>query len=224
MGGKKLSAETLTPKEEVLLAALHLTQSGKQQFTEWDLTVECWKINKQRWGLPGYRDEYPDHKRVMNVIMSREGSVLTQGLVARSSTNTYTLTTLGLLKAESLTASSNGKERANYGLYDALRKYLTQNAYIQFLGDREKPTSWLYVASFYGLSSTMSPQKAKAHIAEFEKIVEEAERTIDSIGEESIRRREKGQFVSKKELENLKEFHRIVQIRFESQFRALLEA
>ncbi|MHC1679927.1 MAG: hypothetical protein AB9860_01580 [Methanomassiliicoccales archaeon] len=216
--------EGLSPRDEVLLASLKLTEDGKSKFTEWDLTVECWKLNKKRWGLPGYWDDYPNHKRVMNELMAQtDRSVLTQGLLVRTSTNMYALTTVGRIRAESLTITTESEERAEYRLYDALKKYLNQTAYIQFKQDRNKPTIWLYVASFYDLSSSTNRQNAHARLSEFEKTLAEAEKVIGAKGENSLRRRDRGHSITEIELSELRQFHETMRNRFPSQFKALLE-
>jgi hypothetical protein len=218
-----LMNKTITSRDEVILAALSLKNRGLVEFTEWDLTVETWNLNKQRWGLPGYRDVYPDHKRVMNEVMAKgDKRLLTLGLIERIKTNCYKLTDAGIIYAENIVGDKDSRERASYNLYDKLEKYLNHNAFLQFQQNHDKPSLWLHASSFYGLSATMSVQQATARINEFENIINQAEETLKNMGEESIRRTTTGNHVTNKELEEIKEFHKMMRNRFKSQFDALL--
>gem|GEM_PF-2810564 len=214
----------LSGKEEVILAALNLTEKGDKQFTEWQLTVETWKLNKQRWGLPGYRDKYPDHKRVMTQIMTRsKNSIMTQGLMERVKTNTYKLTDAGKIFSKKITGDKDERKRADYQIYDYLNKRLDNIAFKKYLKDENQPARWLLVASFYGLSPDMKKQEAKAKMNEFEKIIEMAKDSISELGDESIRRTAKGSYISIEELDNLVEFHETMLERFSKQFNTLLK-
>jgi hypothetical protein len=61
----------LTAAQEILLAANDLSGNGKNEFTEWELTIAAWKRNRNRFGLRGFEERYPDHKRVMMEIMGQ---------------------------------------------------------------------------------------------------------------------------------------------------------
>jgi len=218
-----MTDEIISARDEVLLAALQLKEEGKDEFTEWDLTVKTWLINKQRWGLPGYRELYPDHKRVMNEIMAKgDKRVLTLGLFERVRSNMYKLTAAGLIKASNINGSVDNRRKAGYELTDKLNKYKSSNGYRQYLNNKEKPTMWLHVATFYGLTGSMKPHMASAKIREFETIIKLAEDTIQNIGDESIRRKSNRVDISIEDIKMLKEFHEAMLIRFRSQFNALL--
>src|SRR5947209_12902349 len=62
----------LTAAEIILLAADDLSAGGTPEFTEWDLTVASWARDRHRFGLRGYGQKFPDHKRVMMEIMGRK--------------------------------------------------------------------------------------------------------------------------------------------------------
>ena len=95
--------KNLTAAEEVLLAAVNLTKNTKKEFTEWELTVWAWKLNQNRWGLRGFEDKYPDHKRVMNEVMAAgTQKIVCRGWLERVKPNYYRLTDAGLAKAASL--------------------------------------------------------------------------------------------------------------------------
>src|SRR5262245_64108836 len=85
-----------TASETVLLAAADLTASGQQEFSEWDLTVAAWSLDRFRFGLRGYAQSYPDHKRVMMEIMGQKpSSPVQQKYLEKLRPNFYRLTPLG---------------------------------------------------------------------------------------------------------------------------------
>ena len=88
--------QKLTASETVLLAAADLTTAGNQEFSEWDLTVAAWTLNPLRFGLRGYAQAHPDHKRVMMEIMGQKASSpVQQKYLETVRPNYYRLTPLG---------------------------------------------------------------------------------------------------------------------------------
>ena len=95
---------TLAPKstasESVLLAADDLDRAGKEEFSEWDLTVAAYARDPARFGLRGYADKYPDHKRVYTEITTgKRSSPVLKGYMMKTRKNHYCLTGLGQTKA-----------------------------------------------------------------------------------------------------------------------------
>jgi hypothetical protein len=85
-----------TASEIVLLAAADLTSAGNQEFSEWDLTVAAWALDRLRFGLRGYAQSHPDHKRVMMEIMGKKASSpVQQKYLEKTRPNYYRLTPLG---------------------------------------------------------------------------------------------------------------------------------
>lgn len=213
----------LSTKDEVVLAALRLRDAGKADFTEWELTVACWKLNPQHWGLPGFRELYPDHKRVMNELMDKgKNRAMTRGLIERVKTNVYRLTEAGIVYARSLEGGTDGTERADYNLYDSLKTYLEQSAFRQYVSDHSRPKIWLYVAGFYGLSASMDAQQASSRVSQFETLLAAGKAMIEKKGPTSIRRVSSGPFISKEDLELLSDFHEEMKSRFSAQFATLM--
>jgi hypothetical protein len=65
-------------------------------FNEWELTVECWRADPRRFGMVGFEDRYPDHKRVYSHFIKMAP------LIGRCGVNRYRLTDEGRAEAESL--------------------------------------------------------------------------------------------------------------------------
>lgn len=93
----------LTAAQVVLLAAYDLDQT-QQYFSEFSLTVATWKRDNERFGLKGWRDTYPDHKRVSCEIMGRSkaGNPVVLGYIEKVKPNVYRLTDKGREAAKAI--------------------------------------------------------------------------------------------------------------------------
>src|SRR5262245_20022630 len=104
--------QKLTASETVLLAAADLTAAGKLEFSEWDLTVAAWALDRLRFGLRGYAQSYPDHKRVMMEIMGQKASnPVQQKFMEKIRPNIYRLTPLGKAVAAQIRAGDSLPEK-----------------------------------------------------------------------------------------------------------------
>ena len=65
-------APRYTAVQMILMAADDLMAQGASEFSEWDLTVASWSRDRVRFGLRGYQQTHPDHKRVMMEIMGKK--------------------------------------------------------------------------------------------------------------------------------------------------------
>jgi hypothetical protein len=146
----------LTASETVLLAAADLTAAGNHEFSEWDLTVAAWSIDRFRFGLRGYAQSYPDHKRVMSEIMGQKGSSpVQQKFLEKVRPNYYRLTSAGKAAVEML---RKGKEPKPTGkpvtvkeLYETVSVYLNRPEFKRWQEDPEEPKAWGAAAAFLGL-------------------------------------------------------------------------
>src|SRR5262249_51082894 len=66
------TAPRQTAAQVILLAADDLMAQGASEFTEWELTIASWIRDRARFGLRGYAQDHPDHKRVMMEIMGKK--------------------------------------------------------------------------------------------------------------------------------------------------------
>jgi hypothetical protein len=98
----------MTARDYVVLAAHDLMATGQREFTEWDLAVATWALNRKLFGMRGYEQSYPDTKRVgMELVKTRTGSVVNVGHLDRVRPNTYRLTPVGVLEATRIRAAVN---------------------------------------------------------------------------------------------------------------------
>jgi len=106
------SARRLTAAQIILLAGEDLTNGGVSEFSEWELTVAAWKRDRERFGLRGFKDEYPDHKRVMMEIMGQKPhNPLQLKLMEKVRPNYYKLTEFGRQEATRLLTAAPGDLR-----------------------------------------------------------------------------------------------------------------
>jgi hypothetical protein len=170
--------QKLTASETVLLAAADLTADGKQEFSEWDLTVAAWALDRQRFGLRGYALSHPDHKRVMMEIMGKKASSpVQQKYLEKTRPNYYRLTQLGKAIAAGLRSDSRtpgpaapapaaGKPTAAkpapaavsrspvQELYEKAALYVGKPEFRRWQDNPEEPRDWAGAAKFLGLNGT----------------------------------------------------------------------
>ena len=85
---------TMTGVNAILLAALYLEEETPGPWCISDLTVKAWGIYPEVFGLPEYRDKYPDSNRVKVELYKKQYSKL-KGLVEKVGENRYLLTDVG---------------------------------------------------------------------------------------------------------------------------------
>jgi hypothetical protein len=161
--------QKLTASETVLLAAADLTAAGSQEFSEWDLTVAAWTIDRLRFGLRGYAQSHPDHKRVMMEIMGKKASSpVQQKYLEKTRPNYYRLTPLGKAIAAGLrsetphAAAPAGKPAAGkpmpvvrtpvMELYEKAAQYVDKAEFRRWQDNPEEPRDWAGAARFLGLN------------------------------------------------------------------------
>jgi hypothetical protein len=151
------SVARLTAAQEILLAASDLARNGKAEFTEWELTIAAWKRNSNRFGLRGFEERYPDHKRVMMEIMgqSKKDNPIRRKFLEKLRPNYYHLTDLGRAEATILDrGAANGTHTAKSPgpIYDAVQGYIESRPFRAWLDDPDEPRSWLGGSAFLGLT------------------------------------------------------------------------
>jgi len=65
---RKKVAYFLLPEEVTLRAAEQVSQNGKGVVNLSELLVAVWKLSPNLFGLPGYKDQYPDSNKLLNCI------------------------------------------------------------------------------------------------------------------------------------------------------------
>ena len=162
--------EKFTAAESVLLAADDLTTAGNQEFSEWDLTVAAWSRDRFRFGLRGYAQSYPDHKRVMMEIMGQKpSSPVMQRFLTKVRPNYYKLTPLGKSAANRLRSGTPAEPKATTNkpvtvkeLYEMAAALVASPVFKRWQDNPEEPREWGAAATFLGLTA----KDAKADPAE----------------------------------------------------------
>ena len=220
---------TLTAAQEILFAAHDLDTSGKSEFTEWDLTVATWKRNPNRFGARGYEAEYPDHKRVMMVVMGdRKDNPVRLGTIEKTRPNCYRLTNLGRSHVERLRqvrGEGQPSIRSPQSIYDAVAPYYRNPVFRKHSRDFEEPRMWLGAASFLQLASS-ELRHLEDRLRATARAIDDALAWVDENGVDQINRGVSGgsEAISREDLLRLKAFFRLLQERFAHQIAALRRA
>jgi hypothetical protein len=212
---------TLTSSEEVLLAANKIVEKGPEEFTEWQLTVETWLLNKQRWGLRGYEEKYPDHKRVMNEIMAKgTQKVLGKGWLKRLRPNYYSVTSAGKARAAALSEFKVTKRERSLLEYDAVKAYISNPVFEKYCKNPKEPKTWLGAASFLGLTKN-DPILLERNLKMVKEAINSAIEWMEKNSENMIRRSDSSTSISKEQLKTLSTFLNVLEQRFKPQFDAI---
>ena len=209
----------LTASDEVLLAAANIAKGDhEKEFTEWELTVEAWKLNKNRWGLRGFEDQYPDHKRVMMEVMGHGGLVRDRYLV-RTRSNHYKVTSSGLARAINIAAPRDTRQRSLH-TYDAIREFAFHRVFESYLRGPEEPRTWLGAASFLNLQRN-DPDMLEAQLSRVHDAITLARQFMDETSRGDLRRGDSDRSISRERLEKLEAFLGVLEERFHAQFEAI---
>ena len=105
-----------TAVQTILLAAEDLTKAGQLEFSEFELTVAAWNRDQMKFGLRGFSQKYPDHKRVMMEIMGQKpNSPVFKKLLEKIRPNYYRLTPLGKTTATRLRTGGETETKKTMG-------------------------------------------------------------------------------------------------------------
>jgi hypothetical protein len=138
-----------TAAQVILLAADDLVTAGTREFTEWELTVAAWRRDPARFGLRGYEQKYPDHKRVMSEIMgSKPSNPVQLRHLEKVRPSTYRLTALGRSEAVRLRSGGSTKTTRERDPHATLAAYVGDPAFARWRNDPEQPRLWADVAEF----------------------------------------------------------------------------
>lgn len=210
----------LTAAEEVLLAAEKISKN-KDEFTEWELTVETWKLNNNRWGLRGYEKEYPDHKRVMNEIMATgTQKIVGRGWLERTRPNYYRITPSGRAKASALSGGETNSEVRSLHEYEAIVKYATHSVFQNYCVDPSEPKTWLGASAFLGLTSN-DPDVVDRKMKSLRGSIRSALEWLDTNKTDVLRRSSSTKPITREELMKLDKFISVLEDRFKRQFEAI---
>ena len=151
-----LTEQKQTAAQVILLAADDLMAAGAAEFSEWDLTVAAWSRDRFRFGLRGYAQTYPDHKRVMMEIMGQKASnPMSMKYMEKVRPNYYRLTPLGRAVAARLRGEGprpTGKPVTVKDLYETAAVYVSRPEFRRWQDNPEEPREWAGAAAFLGLT------------------------------------------------------------------------
>jgi hypothetical protein len=220
-------ANRLTAAQEILLAANELAANGHDEFSEWELTVSAWVRNKNRFGLRGFEDRHPDHKRVMMEIMgqTKKDNPVRRKFFEKTRTNRYRITDLGKAVAATLGNKSSGEEatvRSPGPIYAAIETYIESRPFRAWLDDPDEPRSWLGASAFLGLTKNTA-NELNDRVRAVDTAVRQALAWCEAANRESITRGPNGgsRPIPITEIRKVSEFVAALRSRFARQFGAI---
>jgi len=216
-----------TAAQEILLAAADLANAGKQEFTEWELTVAAWRRDNNRFGLRGFEAHHPDHKRVMMEIMgqTKKDNPVRRRFIEKTKPNYYRLTDLGTAE---VAAIQNGPEvvpassRSPGPIYVAIEPFVDSPPFRAWLKDSAEPRNWLGAAAFLGLSRNTA-NELNDRLRAIETAVRRAVEWCEQTERTNITRGVHGgsRPIPLAEIENVKAFLDVIRSRFARQIDAI---
>jgi hypothetical protein len=210
----------MSATEEILLAAAKLAGDGLQEFSEWDLTVAVWKLNKERFGCRGYEDEYPDHQRVMKDFMG-DKPLMRKGWMERTRRNHYHVTPLGLAEAARLSGHGRDTHRRGVTVYDGIEKWAFHKVFEAHLADESEPRTWLGASAFL-TAGGLAVRDAYRTLNDIRRAIAMARELLEQTGQAELRRGDHlGNAISRERLESLASFVNVLEERFSRQFEAI---
>jgi hypothetical protein len=218
----------MTAAQLILLAADDLDRSKRSDFTEWELTIAAWRRDCNRFGLRGFEEQHPDHKRVMMEIMgqTKRDNPIRRGFLRKTRSNYYQITDLGRAEAALLSASSGSTEqptsKSPQVIYNSIKQYTESRAFQMWLIDPEEPRSWLGASVFLGLTRNTA-NELNDRIRALRHAVDQTERWCADSSRQEIR---SGATAGEKaiplsEVRRLLEFLSVIEERFARQLSAL---
>lgn len=134
----------MSARISLLLAADDLHRAGAAEFSEWHLAVAAWVRDPQYFGLRGFSDRHPDHKRVYTEIIG----IRRRGWIEKTRPNFYRLTALGRSEAARL----NGRSERGLAVshYEAVQFYVNHPAFKRWQENPDEPRDFNMVRAFLG--------------------------------------------------------------------------
>lgn len=173
---------------DVFVMAMDEAADEDGSFLEWEVTVKAWKRDRNRYGLRGYENDYPDHKKVANNYMDKKSGAIGKGFMEKVAKNTYRITPLGQRRAaylKSLDGNTHGLPDAirqvnkafDTRTYDRLQRALGTPAVRHYTDNREIHPLWNFSASLLGVSGS----DARASEGNIRGIVSDVETALEAL-------------------------------------------
>jgi hypothetical protein len=219
-----VTPKRLTSTEVVLIAASDLAgPAGQGEFSEWQLSEAAWKRDQNRFGMRGFEDRYPDHKRVMKEIMGKTSAVQ-RGFLEKTRPNHYRLSAVGRSEVARLAAGGPiaGELQSMSATYDGLLPFLDHRVFRGWLKDQNEPRTWLGAAAFLALRSH-TPNELNNQLRAPLRFAADGLKWLDENQRDHLTRGPVGggRAVTRLEVEKLREFVAVLQKRFATQIGAI---
>jgi hypothetical protein len=213
----------LSISDKLLVAALEIEDSGKEQFSAEDLVVSAWKKFPDAFGLQGYLDNggkaiYPNSNRVYAEIMGSK-PLRKQGLLQKVGSKMYRLTEAGRVRAKSLVGFSTKPSPEKWSLarekVEQMRRLFESKTAQKVRAGNVEEISFFDACGFWGISPRSGAKNLWSRFAHIEAILDEAQKSLGSRNEVSSRHGAPPYTAN--DIESLRHIHKILQEKFEKE-------
>lgn len=208
----------LTTAVKLLLAAGHLTSSGRTEFSAEDIVVAAHQLYPADFSLKGY-PQFPDSNKVYTQIMGKSAALFVRGWLEKVGTKTYRLTPKGASDLSEV--DSGGAQERNLQIErrkeDEFGRILTSDIFELFRAGNEEAITFHQFCRFAGLSARDKWQKVVSQLQQLEHSVREVVSAGESGQGMKFHFRKRNYSFSPEELRTLGALYVFVMERFRSE-------
>ncbi|UCD58979.1 MAG: hypothetical protein JSV16_07705 [Candidatus Hydrogenedentota bacterium] len=213
--------------DKLLVTALHIEEAGKQVFSAEDLVVRAWGEFPDAFGLQGYYDGngnaiYPNSNRVYAEIMGSK-PLRKQGLLQKVGNKMYRLTEAGRVRAKRVENTAGAKTEGKWVLgreqVDQIKRLFESKAAQKHRAGNLDEVTFFDACGFWGISPRSGAKDLWSRFASIESVLDAG---VAALGERTAASAKHGAEVySENALNGLKEFHRILQHKFQHEIEVI---
>jgi len=221
---KQEKTVNLTISDKILIGASKCIENNPEKgFTFEELVLHTWKVDKNRFGLRGCEEKYPDsHKLHAHVFGGT--ALVAKGYLRFEKNGSLYLTDAGLARSMSFSSSkTDSPRRISKRLQHSIINLLENKIFRQWLDDPSNPKEFRGAAFFWGISPGTPPKFVRSKLSIIENTLKEILKFLNETGANEIREeRVKGKILfERKDVERCLDFHNDLKNRFKKELKIL---
>ena len=219
----------LSISDKLLVAALEIEDSGKEQFSAEDLVVSAWGKFPDAFGLQGYLDNkakaiYPNSNRVYAEIMGSK-PLRKQGLLQKVGSKMYKLTEAGRVRAKSLVGFSTKQSPEKWSLarekVEQMRRLFESKTAQKIRAGNVEEVSFFDACGFWGISPRSGAKDLWSRFAHIEAVLDEAQRALGT--RSGVSSTHGASPYTAEDIESLCNIHKTLQRKFEKEIEVIIK-
>jgi hypothetical protein len=221
-----MPARKVDLRQQLLAAALECSGSDPSRtFSSEELLIAAWRHDPASWGLRGYEQEHPDSNRIHRELDSRgrgQRGIVGNGFLEKVRPRTYRLTPKGLAAAATASdADPEARERLNRVLEAEVTRVIEHPAFIAWLTDRSRPSSFRDVGHFWGVAPGTPPRVVRQRVQAVQETLTAALQLLERRELDQVGNRQGRLLFERADVERGLEFHHEMKGRFGKELRLL---